>query len=42
LVPIWIALLPILGLVTAMGHFSLWFNLGTDEDPLGYTIVVKK
>jgi ubiquinone/menaquinone biosynthesis C-methylase UbiE len=42
LVPIWLLLTPILGLVVVMGHFSLWFNLGTDEDPLGYAIVVKK
>ena len=42
LVPIWLLLTPILGLVVLMGHCSLWFGLGTDEDPLGYTIVVKK
>ena len=42
LVPIWLLLTPILGLVTVMGHFSVWFDLGTDEDPLGYTIVVRK
>ena len=41
-VPIWLLLTPILGLVVLMGHLSLLFNLGTDEDPLGYTIVVKK
>ncbi|HLP19750.1 MAG TPA: class I SAM-dependent methyltransferase [Chitinophagales bacterium] len=41
-VPIWIALLPILGVVVALAHIALWFNLGTDEDPLGYTIIVKK
>lgn len=41
-VPVWIALLPILGVVVAMAHIALWFNLGTDEDPLGYTIIVKK
>ena len=42
LVPIWLLLTPILALVVLMGHCSLWFGLGTDEDPLGYTIVVKK
>lgn len=42
LVPIWLLLTPILALVILMGHCSLWFGLGTDEDPLGYTIVVKK
>jgi SAM-dependent methyltransferase len=41
-VPVWICLTPILALVTVMGHLSLFFNLGTDEDPLGYTIVVRK
>lgn len=41
-VPVWVALLPILGVVVAMAHIALWFNLGTDEDPLGYTIIVKK
>ncbi|HLP53286.1 MAG TPA: class I SAM-dependent methyltransferase [Chitinophagales bacterium] len=41
-VPIWVALLPILGVVVALAHIALWFNLGTDEDPLGYTIIVKK
>ena len=41
-VPFWLCLTPILGFISAMGHLSLWFNLGTDEDPLGYTIIVKK
>jgi hypothetical protein len=40
--PIWLLLTPILAFVIVMGHFSLWFNLGTDEDPLGYAIIVKK
>ena len=40
-IPIWLLLTPIFGLVVLMGHCSLWFGLGTDEDPLGYTIVVK-
>jgi ubiquinone/menaquinone biosynthesis C-methylase UbiE len=42
LVSIWILLTPILALVVIMGHLSVLFNLGTDEDPLGYTIVVRK
>jgi ubiquinone/menaquinone biosynthesis C-methylase UbiE len=41
-VPIWIALTPILMITVAIAHISLWFNLGTEEDPLGYTIVVQK
>jgi SAM-dependent methyltransferase len=40
--PFWILLTPILAFTTLIGHLSLWFNFGTDEDPLGYTIVVKK
>lgn len=42
LVPLWLLLLPVLGLVTLWGHFSLWLGIGSDDDPLGYTIVVKK
>ena len=42
LVPIWLLLTPILGLIVLMGHLSLLLGLGTDEDPLGYTINVKK
>jgi SAM-dependent methyltransferase len=40
--PFWLALTPILGFTTLIGHLSLWFKFGTDEDPLGYTIVVRK
>jgi len=42
LTPLWLLLTPILGLAILMGHLSVWFGLGTDEDPLGYTIVVRK
>lgn len=42
LVPLWIALLPFLGLAVAVAHLSLWLNWGTDEDPLGYTLRVRK
>ncbi|MFN8321611.1 MAG: class I SAM-dependent methyltransferase [Chitinophagales bacterium] len=41
-VPFWIALLPILAAVVMLAHVSLIFNLGSDEDPLGYTITVRK
>ena len=41
-VPVWIALLPVLGLAVLIAHLSLLFNWGSDDDPLGYTIIVKK
>lgn len=41
-VPVWIALSPILIAVVLLAHVSLWLDLGSDEDPLGYTIIVKK
>ena len=41
-VPIWIALSPILALTVLIAHVALLLNLGTDEDPLGYTILIKK
>lgn len=42
LTPIWILLSPILIVAVIIGHFALWFKLGTDEDPLGYTVIIKK
>ncbi len=42
MVPFWIITLPILGVVVAMAHISLWLNLGSIDDPLGYTIIIKK
>ncbi len=41
-VPIWIALSPILMAVVLIAHLALIFNLGAEEDPLGYTILIKK
>jgi ubiquinone/menaquinone biosynthesis C-methylase UbiE len=41
-VPVWMALLPVLGLAVLIAHLSLLFNWGSDDDPLGYTIIVKK
>ena len=41
-VPVWIVFSPILIFAVLLAHVSLWFNLGSDEDPLGYTIIVKK
>jgi ubiquinone/menaquinone biosynthesis C-methylase UbiE len=41
-VPIWIILSPILLLAVLIAHFSLWLKLGTPDDPLGYTVILKK
>lgn len=41
-VPVWIALSPILITVVIIAHIAIMFNLGSDDDPLGYTIIVKK
>ena len=42
LTPIWIALLPVLFVCTLIAHVSLLFGLGSDNDPLGYTIIIEK
>jgi len=42
LVPIWIILTPLLLLAIIISHISLFFNLGSTDDPLGYTIIIKK
>ena len=42
LVPFWIALSPVLLLAIVISHLSLLLKLGSDEDPLGYTILIKK
>lgn len=41
--PLWVMLLPVLGLFFAMTYVSFWCSIrsGTD-DPLGYTIILKK
>lgn len=41
-VPIWIALSPILAITVVIAHIALILNLGAEEDPLGYTIIIKK
>lgn len=41
-VPVWVVLSPILITVVLLAHLSLLLNFGSDEDPLGYTIIVKK
>jgi ubiquinone/menaquinone biosynthesis C-methylase UbiE len=42
LAPIWLLLSPILALMVVISHVAITFNLGSVEDPLGYTIIVKK
>ena len=41
-VPIWIALSPILMITVLIAQISIALNLGAEEDPLGYTIQIKK
>lgn len=41
-IPVWIALSPILGIVVIIAHLAILFDLGSNDDPLGYTIIVKK
>ena len=42
LLPFWIALSPVLLFFVALAHLSLILNLGSEDDPLGYTIFVTK
>jgi len=42
LLPLWILLLPVLAVYILIAHISLIFNLGSEIDPLGYTIIIKK
>jgi SAM-dependent methyltransferase len=41
-VPLWIACLPVCIVAVIAAHLSLLLHLGSDDDPLGYTIVIKK
>jgi ubiquinone/menaquinone biosynthesis C-methylase UbiE len=41
-VPLWFGLLPLLGIFVAIAHISLLLNAGSTDDPLGYTVVIKK
>ncbi len=41
-VPIWATFLPLIIIVVLLGHLSLWLKLGSVNDPLGYTIIVKR
>ena len=42
LLPLWIVFLPVFILVVLVAHLSLGLNLGSTEDPLGYTVILKK
>ena len=41
-VPIWIGLTPILFTAIVVAHLAIIFNIGTEEDPIGYTILIRK
>jgi ubiquinone/menaquinone biosynthesis C-methylase UbiE len=41
-VPVWIVLSPILISIVFIAHISLVFNIGSIEDPLGYTVLIQK
>ncbi|MEI6696619.1 MAG: class I SAM-dependent methyltransferase [Bacteroidota bacterium] len=40
--PFWIILSPILLISIFIGYLSVFFRIGSDSDPLGYTILVQK
>jgi len=40
--PLWLALSPLLFITLLIGHLSLLFGIGSNDDPLGYTILVEK
>lgn len=40
--PLWVISLPLLGFVVLVAHVSLLLNIGSENDPLGYTIKVVK
>lgn len=42
LVPFWVVLSPVLAVTVLLAHLSLLLNFGSDNDPLGYTIVARK
>ncbi|HTL08128.1 MAG TPA: class I SAM-dependent methyltransferase [Chitinophagaceae bacterium] len=41
-VPLYLICLPLLVLAVAIAHLALLFGIGNEEDPLGYTIIIKK
>jgi hypothetical protein len=42
LLPFWIALSPVLLFFVVLAHLCLILNLGSEDDPLGYTIFLTK
>ena len=42
LVPAWVVLVPVPMVVVVLAHLALWLDLGSKDDPLGYTILVTK
>lgn len=40
--PVWIISLLFLGIVVVLAHLSLSYNIGSQDDPLGYTIRIVK
>lgn len=42
LLPVYLVFLPVLILAITMAHLSILFDIGSKEDPLGYTIILKK
>ncbi len=41
-VPFWVMMSPVLMVTVLVAHIALLFNLGAEEDPLGYTILITK
>ncbi|SDI94140.1 Methyltransferase domain-containing protein [Frankineae bacterium MT45] len=42
LIPLWLVTLPVVAVSVVAAHVSLLLHLGSEDDPLGYTIVVTK
>lgn len=42
LVPLWVALTPLVCPLVLVAHLALWAGLGSKDDPIGYTVPVKK
>jgi SAM-dependent methyltransferase len=42
LAPIWFLFLPCIIIAILISHFSIFFHIGSQDDPLGYTILIKK
>ncbi len=42
LLPVWIMFSPLLAATVLTAHLSIWVGAGSTDDPLGYTIILKK